>query len=178
MALLWKASKDGLVADQVGEANIEVGTNRHDIIRIISVPAKGGVQYALISHPKLALRVNGRAVVAGLQVLKHKDELQFGDRQMFFSAESVPKVTVYRHDGAKRRPHCPVCRAEIEDGQHMVVCPGCSRRYHQIATAGDATEKPCWTYRESCRFCEQPTSLSGQPNWRPDAESIHEWASN
>jgi hypothetical protein len=117
-----------------------------------------------------APRVNGQPVLGGLRVLEHADEVILGRVRFFFSAESTPVVVVFRRDGDARSPTCPLCRGPIRDGEQAVQCPGCSRWFHQTVPEGDRAGKPCWTYAPSCRFCNHPTSLSGEPAWRPEAE--------
>jgi hypothetical protein len=115
-------------------------------------------------------RVNGRPVPGGLKVLEHTDEVLIGRTRLFYSGEATPIVVVFRRLEGSRSPTCPLCRGPIRDGEQAVQCPGCSRWFHQIAPDGDRTGKPCWTYGPTCRFCNHPTSLSGQPAWRPESE--------
>ena len=93
---------------------------------------------ALIAGGEVSIYVNGSAVIGGIHVLRHKDELVVDGARAYFSAESTPVVEVYQHDGSRRRPRCPICRGEIQDGQSIVRCPGCSRISHQIAATADA----------------------------------------
>jgi hypothetical protein len=121
---------------------------------------------ALLTPPETTVHVNGQRVWSGLRILHHKDEIQVGDRRLFYSAEMQPCVGTYeaRADAA---PKCAVCRMPIGDGESVVACPGCSRLYHQ----SDA--KPCWTYRERCAFCSHPTSLTGEAAWQPEQEETN-----
>ncbi len=150
-----------------GDASIADGV---ESFCVVPFDDGGKPGHVLVAKPRGLVRVNGMPVIGGLRALGHKDELIVGSRRMFFSSESVPVVEVYEHDRQGRRPRCPVCRAAVEDGQTVVRCPGCSRVYHQIAAADDTPEKPCWTYSPSCRFCDHPTTLSGEPTWRPELE--------
>jgi hypothetical protein len=137
------------------------------------VPFRDGARssHALVASPGICVRVNGSVVLGGLRVLRHKDELLVGSRRMYFSAETVPVVHAFQTDGS-RLPRCVVCRGEIQDGAAAVRCPGCSRLYHQIDAVGDSQGQKCWTYSATCRFCEHPTSLSGEPSWRPDDDDV------
>jgi hypothetical protein len=128
-------------------------------------------KHALIVPPAAQARFNGRPVVGAICVLEHKDEVVVEGQRMFFSVESKPEITAYRHDDSRRRPRCPTCRQPIEDGEAVVRCPGCERIYHQIGQTDEAPEKPCWTYAPKCRFCEHPTALVGEPTWRPEHEN-------
>jgi hypothetical protein len=138
------------------------------------VPYRQGtrVRHALMAAALAAIRVNGSPVIGGLRVLNDQDEIRIGSQRMFFSAESTPVVEIYQQQTSGRRPRCPVCRAEIQDGQSVVRCPGCSRFHHQIDATDAAAAKPCWTYAPTCRFCEHPTSMSGEPTWRPDPDQL------
>ncbi len=175
MTMLWKHTNDGFVAEPlriVRDADapgvdIHQGGNGHRC-RIVPFGNGAGVRYVLIANADIHARVNGLALVGGIGVLEHKDEIVVNSQRMFFSAESTPVVEAFKHAGSQRLPRCPLCRGQLEDGQSAVRCPGCSRIYHQIAAADDAPEKFCWTYAPACRFCEHPTTLSGEPTWRPD----------
>ncbi len=174
MAILWTRSGAGFVATtrecvrDTAAAGVAGPSAIGAEFQIVAFREGSRPARALIAAAGVSVRVNGAAVVGGLRVLHHKDELVVGAQQLFFSAESVPAVEVYQHDESGRRPRCPVCRAEIQDGQSVVRCPGCSRLYHQIEAGADTAAKPCWTYSPACRFCEHPTSMSGEPTWRPD----------
>jgi len=149
-------------ATEVGVAELPLG------LRIVGYRQDGHRGHLLLAGAELHVRVNGAPIVGGIRVLHDKDELAIGLTRMYFSAESTPIVTTYRHDGSPRRPRCPVCRAAIEDGESIVRCPGCDRIYHQITASGAGPAKPCWTYTPACRFCSHTTSLSGEPSWRPE----------
>jgi hypothetical protein len=175
MATLWQATDLGFQARPL-QAAANTSDSGPQVLAddglpgVRIVPFRDGNRpgHVLMARGDASVRVNGADVVGGLRVLEHKDELIVGGRRLYFSAESQPVVEVYQHDGSRRRPRCPICRAEIQDGQTIVRCPGCSRIYHQIEAAGDAPAKPCWTYAPTCRFCGHPTSMSGEPTWRPD----------
>ena len=126
--------------------------------------------HALITRTGAAASANGQEIIGGLHVLQHKDELLIDGQRIHYSAESAPVVEVYTHDSTRRRPRCPVCRAEIQDGESIVRCPGCTRIYHLSPATDENPEKPCWTYSPTCRFCPHPTSMSGEASWRPDQE--------
>lgn len=176
MGTLWSHTDDGYVPvplpaafdATVGGVRAPSGTD----VGFCVVPFRDGTRpsYALIVTADVHVRVNGQVVVGRLHILQHQDELVVGSQQIFFSAESTPVVEIYRHDDSGRRPRCPVCRAEIQDGQAVVRCPGCSRLFHQLEATETKPAKPCWTYSPACRFCEHPTSMSGEPTWRPDEE--------
>jgi hypothetical protein len=136
----------------------------------------GRRQLALLGQNDSSIRVNGQPV-PGLRVLEHRDEILVGRLRFYYSAESTPDVVIFQLEPGAKRPECPVCRMKIEDGQHVVRCPGCGRFYHQYeqtAAGGTTHEKHCWTYRPVCAFDGHPTSLSGDPAWRPDSDEEHE----
>jgi len=139
-------------------------------LRILAFQSEQGAEHALLIGCDCQVRVNGLPVLGGICVLQHRDEILVGSRRVFFSAESTPEVEVFQHVGPHRRPRCPVCRGELLDQQPVVHCPGCGRIYHQIPATEAAPAKPCWTYSATCRFCNHPTSLSGEPTWCPDEE--------
>lgn len=122
-------------------------------------------------HPAF---VNGEPLIGQMQVLKHKDELLLDGARHFYSAESKPMVVPFHLAAGQRRPRCPVCRVAIEDGQPVVLCPGCRRTFHEIAAAADHSAKGCWTYNTHCRFCEHPTDLQGSDFWTPAKEACHD----
>ena len=127
--------------------------------------ADGGV--ALLARSGAAVRVNGLAILGGLRLLDHQDEILIGRQRFFFSTESTPQVATFRHEGEGRRPSCPICRGPLGDGDSAVQCPGCGRWYHQVAA------RPCFTYAPQCRFCRHPTALTGAAIWRPEQEDSH-----
>jgi hypothetical protein len=133
--------------------------------------SEGGV--ALLVRRGLRALVNGQAVLGGLRVVVHKDEVLLGQSRFFFSAEAVPVVARFRLEAGSRAPTCPTCRGPLRDGEEAVQCPGCRRWYHQIAAQANEKGKTCWTYAPTCRFCTHPTSLGGEPVWRPEQEEGH-----
>lgn len=167
MSLTWKRETDGFVP--APPESLQVSEHAFCIVEFFLGPRR---EAALITVEGIRARVNGSLVVGGFRVLQHKDEVRIGSTQLFYSAESVPVLEVYQHEGSTRRPRCPVCRAEIHDGQTFVRCPCCSRLHHQIDATDDSPGMPCWTYSPACRFCEHPTSMSGEPTWRPDEEDF------
>jgi hypothetical protein len=130
--------------------------------------AEAGV--ALLVRTGVLVRVNGQPVVAGLRLLEHQDEILVRGARFFFSAESTPVQVAFRLEAGARAPTCPVCRGAIWDGDQAVQCPGCTRWFHQLDAAGTRRAKHCWTYAARCRFCNHPTSLSGEPGWTPETE--------
>lgn len=125
---------------------------------------------ALLTQPYVQLHVNGLPIIGGLHILEHRDEILVEGSRYYFSAESQPMVSVFRLDEGARRPTCPVCRGTLKDGETAVRCPGCSRWFHQIASQEGQRGRTCWTYADTCRFCQHPTSLSGEPTWTPMRE--------
>jgi hypothetical protein len=141
-----------------------------DGVRLLRFGQGAESAVALLTVPNAPVRVNGLPVLGGLCVLTHRDEILVNDQRYYFSAESRPVVTVFRLDEGARRPTCPVCRGVLKDGESSVRCPGCARRYHQIEPREGVKGRTCWTYAASCRFCNHPTSLTGEASWRPEQE--------
>jgi hypothetical protein len=106
--------------------------------------------------------VNGFAPVAGLRVLRDRDELRVGaSGTVFFSAETLAHVEEF--PGAGRAIFCGRCRQPLRQGEVAVRCPGCGIWHHQ------ADSLPCWTYAPTCAFCPQATALDAALNWIPEA---------
>ena len=168
MATLWKNTEAGYEATQVGGE--DVYSELPAAGRITEYCGGNRPEHVFMSDVAVNARVNGAAVIGGFRVLQHKDEIVIDGQQMFYSAESKPEVEIYQHEGTLRRPRCPICRAKFEDGESVVRCPGCARMYHLSEATKKTAEKPCWTFSPTCRFCEHPTSMSGEPSWRPDEE--------
>jgi hypothetical protein len=175
MATIWKETPDGFAPAPLqftgGSAALGISEDSEcqpDTLRVVPFRDGNKSSLALLVGQQVAVRVNGWPVIGGIRVLDHKDEITIGAQRMYFSAESQPVVATYRNDGSRRRPRCPICRAEVQDDQQIVCCPGCSRIYHQTTATADVQAKPCWTYAAECRFCGHPTSMSGEPTWRPD----------
>jgi hypothetical protein len=141
-----------------------------EFVRILRAGQGAESVVALLAHPRAHLRVNGLPVVGGLHLLEHRDELLVEGERYFFSAESRPTIRVFSLEEGARRPTCPVCRGALRDGERAVRCPGCSRWFHQIEAAEGQRGRMCWTYAPTCRFCQHPTSLTGESAWRPEME--------
>ena len=129
-------------------------------------------QYILVSQDGEKTQVNGEPLVGGLRVLRHRDELLVEGDRLYFSAQTTPVVEAYQHQGDAKPPRCPICRAEIKDGDLVVRCPGCTRVYHQSTGVEGQDDRPCWTYCRTCKFCEHPTSLTGEDAWQPDEDLL------
>jgi hypothetical protein len=167
MSTLWEQDADGAwrpaaPGGALGEA-----------ARVLTVGQGPDRVAALLAPPAAAVRVNGLLAAGGLRVLAHRDEILIGRRRYFFSAESTPLAVLYRHEGAGRRPTCPVCRGPVQDGERAVRCPGCGRWFHQLEPEHGGRAKPCYTYAATCRFCAHPTDLMGGAVWRPEQEDAH-----
>jgi hypothetical protein len=133
--------------------------------------AEGGV--ALLVQPGVYVRVNGLPILGGLCILQHRDEVLVDSQRVYFSSESTPLVMAFRLEAGARRPTCPVCRGPVGENDPAVRCPGCGRWFHQIEASEGRRGKTCWTYAATCRFCSHPSSLAGEPVWRPEQEESH-----
>jgi hypothetical protein len=106
--------------------------------------------------------VNGFAPVAGMRVLRDRDEIRTAlTDQLFFSTETLAHVEEF--SGGERPIYCARCRQTIEKGQQAVRCPRCSVWFHQTE------QLPCWTYGSACSLCPQSTSLAAGFSWTPEA---------
>lgn len=108
-----------------------------------------------------SVRVNGAAVVLGIRALHDRDEIRFADgSQLFFSAEDMARVETFPGDTSR----CARCQSDIAPQQPAVRCPQCSLWHHQ----DPAAELPCWTFRERCSGCTQPTAFDADLRWSPE----------
>jgi len=174
MAHLWMQDVNGWGAQKLDAALYDLaatpilhaevapmGSASRNSALLIRADAGGLPAWALIASPDSAVRVNSRALPAGLYVLADRDEIRTGDGiQYFFSTESL--ATVVAFPGAERPVYCGRCREPIEAGAPAVCCPGCGIWYHQ------SEELPCWTYAEKCNFCPSPTALNNGFSWTPE----------
>jgi hypothetical protein len=152
------------------------GDSLGENVRVVSLGrgAEAIIGLLVRLRPGVTVRVNGRPILGGFCVLEHKDEILVGRSRVFYSAESTPEPTLFRLEpGSLRFPTCPVCRGPIKDGEQAVQCPGCGRWFHQREESEGQRAKTCWTYSPTCRFCNHPTALTGEPVWRPEMEEGH-----
>jgi hypothetical protein len=165
-----------------GEANlawraVELAAEVVDLAAPLELPLRiakfgggdGPHEVALLVRGRPAAWCNGRPVLGGLKILAHRDELLIGGRTLFYSDETLPVVRNFELADGKRRPRCPVCRQNVEDGQAIVACPRCGRVFHQINSNESGEAKLCWTYRPAC-LCDHPTQLDPDAVWRPEKE--------
>ena len=175
MAHLWNHGEDGWGAQKLGDAEFDLAAlaSRQapkfkpdsapgEIARLIQVDAAGSKAWALIASLDSDVRVNGRAVPAGLCVLADHDEIRVGGEVQYFSTETLATVELF---AASDRPvFCGRCRQQIESGTPAVSCPGCGVWYNQSA------DLPCWTYSDKCTFCGYPTALDSGFAWTPEED--------
>jgi hypothetical protein len=114
----------------------------------------------LLSNGSAIVRVNGEALLLGIRVLRDRDAIRIGASEpIFFSTESLPRITRYIED---RIVPCARCRTEIALDEPAVKCPRCAAWHHQH------DEMPCWTHADTCAACQQPTPLDGGYQWSPE----------
>jgi hypothetical protein len=142
-------------------------------IRLVRFGRGSDQGVALLAPAELRVLVNGQPVLGGFRLLEHRDECLVGRTRFFFSSESAPAVVVFRVAPGARPCTCPVCRGVIKDGDTAVQCPGCARWFHQLEPVEGKGARRCWTFADKCRICSHPTSLSGEPVWRPEKEEAH-----
>jgi len=162
----WSAEKlDGAQRDLAAMRDPQAGDAQPDrtsdkVARLISAQAGGSRVWALVASWNSDIRVNGRAVLAGLCVLADRDEIRTGGGvQYFFSTETL--ATVVAFPGADRPLFCGRCRQQIDVGSPAVCCPGCGVWYNQ------SSDLPCWTYADQCTFCGHPSALDSGFAWSP-----------
>jgi hypothetical protein len=159
MAHLWVQCEDGWQAQRLGAALVDFGDSSS---RLISAEVSGSSVWALVTPWGSDIRVNGRAVLAGVHVLDDRDEIRTEDgAKRYFSAE-MP-ATIEEFPVPERPVFCGRCRQQIDAGSPAVRCSGCGVWYNQSA------ELPCWTYSDKCTFCGQPTALDAGFTWSPEA---------
>jgi hypothetical protein len=136
---------------------------------ILQVPdSPGGECWVVIHAPGQGLRLNGTALVTGIRVLSHRDELRLAGvaGRAFFSLEGLAAVAPF--DGVEDS-RCPRCQQPIELGTPAVRCPQprCGVWHHESEEFG------CWTYSPTCSLCDQSTELEGGFRWTPDEMVLH-----
>ncbi|MGP8251887.1 MAG: hypothetical protein ACLQHF_07615 [Terracidiphilus sp.] len=128
---------------------------------LLRAEVAGMPMWALVAAPRSGFRVNGEEPVAGLQVLADRDELRAGDKGPYFFSTEMP-AAVALFEGSGRPVFCGRCRQQIEPGSPAVHCPGCGVWYNQ------SPEFECWTYAETCAFCDTRTALDAGLRWTPE----------
>lgn len=116
--------------------------------------------WVLLARPMSVVRVNGSPVVAGMRVLRDRDEIVIGGSRSFFSTERLARVEPF--PGSEGATFCPRCKQEIVKDSPAVQCPGCRSWYHQREDLG------CWLYSPSCQLCDQSTPLDAGYRWEPE----------
>jgi len=108
-----------------------------------------------------SIALNGRPLLAGLSVLKDRDEIRlFHSGRIYFSTERLPAIEPFSRRNGDEAIYCPRCRQEIEQGTDAVQCPRCSLFYHASEDRG------CWDYSPSCT-CGRATDLDAGYEWTP-----------
>jgi hypothetical protein len=135
------------------------------ILRVADSPSDE--RWVLVHSPGSALRINGTALVTGIRVLSHRDELRLAGiaGRVFFSLEGLAHVAPF--DGVEGS-RCPRCQQPIEPGSPAVRCPQCGVWHHESEEFG------CWTYSPICSLCDQPTALEGGFRWTPEEMVRHD----
>jgi hypothetical protein len=148
-----------LAAPQAGDAMMHPAGAK--AARLIRTDAAGKRVWAVAVCHDAGVRVNGRAVLAGLCVLADRDEVRVGSGvQYFFSSESL--AVVEELPPLERPAFCGRCRQPIKTGSPAVRCPTCGVWYNQ------SPELPCWTYADKCAYCGHPTPLDAGLAWSPE----------
>jgi hypothetical protein len=165
MPNLWCKSGGAWGARKLAGSGLEIPADKQGLspaARLIQSGAEGAALWALISPARPSVRVNGRAVAAGLRVMEDRDEIRIGDSRFFFSAESIAEVVEF--PGAVRPVFCGRCRLPIATGSPAVCCPDCGIWHHQ----GGPENRLCWTYAPTCSYCQTQTELGSELKWAPE----------
>ena len=117
--------------------------------------------WILFSKEERGASVNGQPLLAGITVLRDRDEILLGGRtRLYFSTEELAKVEPF--PGSDGPVFCSRCRQPVQPGTPAVLCPCCGHWCEQSET------KPCWTYGPTCPLCEQPTAFDNGLRWTPE----------
>jgi len=118
-------------------------------------------QWVLLGNETCGVRINGQSLLAGLSVLRDRDEILIGGRsRLYFSTEQLAKVEPF--PGGDDPAFCARCRQPIQPGAPAVRCPFCGHWCEQ------SEAKPCWTYGPTCPLCEQLTAFDAGLRWTPN----------
>ncbi len=139
------------------------------------VPLADKPGFALLTRPHLSARVNGEPV-GTVVVLEHRDEVRIAGQCWCFSQHSRPQISLFHPEVGRRPRKCALCSVVLQDGDMVVVCPGCGRFYHQLDATADTEAKHCFTFQAQCRHadCAHPTDLSGSGGWQPELDLVTE----
>jgi hypothetical protein len=128
-------------------------------LRIVAAPGSPAPTWAVIASNG-ALRANGEAVVTGIRVLRHRDEIfcpPLGT--LIFWDERVARIEAFPvFDKAVR---CARCTGDIEPSTPAVRCPVCGHWCHEHG------EFTCWSAASGCPVCGQSTVLPAEPAASP-----------
>jgi hypothetical protein len=121
-----------------------------------------GDAWCLLAGIGTEVFVNGRRVVAGIRLLRDRDEIRLPDsrRWYFFGTERLARVEPFPGD---RSASCPRCRQAVQPGTPAVRCPSCGLWHH------GSEALPCWSYADTCAMCSHATSLEAGYRWTPEA---------
>ena len=132
--------------------------------QLVHADAGGSKVWALIASAGCDIRVNSRAVQAGIRTLSDRDEIRIGGEIRYFSAETLASVEPF--PGVGRPMFCARCRLEIKTGTPAVCCPSCGIWHHE----GESADDRCWSYAETCTLCPQCTAHDAGFAWTPEED--------
>ena len=116
--------------------------------------------WVLQSTERERIQVNGFPLIGGIRVLQDKEEIfarEFG--RIYFSVERTAKIEPF--SGREEATSCPRCKGTIAEGEPSVMCPSCRTWHHE------GTDRPCWSYTETCALCDRLTRIDGRYSWTP-----------
>jgi hypothetical protein len=122
-------------------------------LSVVAAPGKPAPAWVVIASNG-ALRSNGDAVVTGLRVLRHGDEIQYpAFGTLILWDERVARVEPL--PALDKAVRCARCTGDLEPGTLAVKCPSCGRWCHEDG------EFTCWSTAATCPVCGQSTTLAG-----------------
>jgi len=113
-------------------------------IEVAREPA--GDTFVLVTDAEHRTLLNGRPVVVGASVLRHRDEIRTHDGATWrFSNDARAEAAPF--PGVGHPVRCPRCTTDIEVGTPAVRCPKCELYHHERA------DLPCWSSEAFCGGC-------------------------
>jgi len=143
-----------------------VDPNAHDHIGesaplLVHSRGTGSSSWVLLAGHDAPVRVNGRALAAGMCVLDDRDAIQIAGNAPCFLATEEP-VRVEPFPGQVSPTACPRCTIAIDPETQAVRCPRCGIWHHQNS------DRQCWTYAMGCAGCGGPTAMDEARAWSPE----------
>jgi hypothetical protein len=171
MAHLWRATENGwqpVAVDGAGcalDARLDLmrppgGAPGPDSSSAILLRRTPGDRWVLLARPGSPVLVNGLPAALGIASLADRDEIRLPpSAPIYFSTERLAEIVSCPPGTAGV---CPRCKNPVAPGDDAVRCPGCGLWHHA------SSDRPCWSYADSCAACPQPTSTGAGYQWTPE----------